>query len=62
MASEVIVDDELTGWENLEIQAKLIGVKNWKECFSLWYYTFLESPYSSINLHSSFSGIRNNGY
>ncbi|RDD52249.1 ATP-binding cassette domain-containing protein [Nanoarchaeota archaeon NZ13-N] len=43
IASEVIVDDELTGWENLEIQAKLTGVKNWKEraqdllkYFNLW--------------------------
>ncbi|ABP51718.1 MAG: daunorubicin resistance protein DrrA family ABC transporter ATP-binding protein [Pyrobaculum arsenaticum] len=31
VASEVIVDDELTGWENLEIQARLAGVKNWRE-------------------------------
>lgn len=31
IASEVIVDDELTGWENLEIQARLAGVKNWRE-------------------------------
>jgi len=43
IASEVIVDDELTAWENLEVQAKLIGIKNWKEraqellkYFNLW--------------------------
>jgi len=43
IASEVIVDDGLTAWENLEIQAKLTGVKNWKEraqellkYFNLW--------------------------
>jgi len=43
IASEVIVDDELTAWENLEIQTKLTGVKNWKEraqellkYFNLW--------------------------
>jgi ABC-2 type transport system ATP-binding protein len=31
ISSEVILDDELTAWENLEIQAKLEGVKDWKE-------------------------------
>ncbi|EHP69215.1 daunorubicin resistance ABC transporter ATP-binding subunit [Metallosphaera yellowstonensis MK1] len=31
ISSEVILDDDLTGWENLEIQARLTGVKNWKE-------------------------------
>jgi len=43
IASEVIVDDELTAWENLEIQARLVGVKDWKEragellkYFGLW--------------------------
>ncbi len=31
ISSEVILDDELTAWENLEIQAKLQEVKDWKE-------------------------------
>lgn len=31
ISSEVILDDDLTGWENLEIQARLTGVKNWRE-------------------------------
>jgi daunorubicin resistance ABC transporter ATP-binding subunit len=31
ISSEVILDDELTAWENLEIQAKLLGVKDWQE-------------------------------
>ncbi|MEM3317428.1 MAG: ATP-binding cassette domain-containing protein [Metallosphaera sp.] len=31
LSSEVILDDELSAWENLEIQARLTGVKNWKE-------------------------------
>ncbi|QKR00056.1 ABC transporter ATP-binding protein [Metallosphaera tengchongensis] len=31
ISSEVILDDDLTAWENLEIQARLTGVKNWKE-------------------------------
>ncbi|AWR97484.1 ATP-binding cassette domain-containing protein [Acidianus sulfidivorans JP7] len=31
ISSEVIVDDELSAWENIEIQAKLLGVKDWKE-------------------------------
>ncbi|EZQ10889.1 ABC transporter ATP-binding protein [Candidatus Acidianus copahuensis] len=31
ISSEVIVDDDLTAWENIEIQAKLLKVKDWKE-------------------------------
>ncbi|WP_252896605.1 ATP-binding cassette domain-containing protein [Metallosphaera hakonensis] len=31
ISSEVILDDDLTAWENLEIQARLTGVKNWKD-------------------------------
>ncbi|ARM76182.1 ATP-binding cassette domain-containing protein [Acidianus manzaensis] len=31
ISSEVIVDDELSAWENIEIQAKLLGVKDWKD-------------------------------
>ncbi|BCS92258.1 Trehalose/maltose import ATP-binding protein MalK [Metallosphaera sp. J1] len=31
ISSEVILDDDLTAWENLEIQARLTGVRNWKE-------------------------------
>jgi len=43
IASEIIVDDELTAWENLEIQARLVGVRDWREragellkYFGLW--------------------------
>ncbi|TRM85615.1 ABC transporter ATP-binding protein, partial [Sulfolobus sp. A20-N-G8] len=31
IAAEVIVDDDLTAWENLELQAKLEGLKDWKD-------------------------------
>ncbi|WP_338599226.1 ATP-binding cassette domain-containing protein [Sulfolobus tengchongensis] len=31
IAAEVVVDDDLTAWENLELQAKLEGIKDWKD-------------------------------
>ncbi|ACB39964.1 ATP-binding cassette domain-containing protein [Pyrobaculum neutrophilum] len=31
ISSEVILDDDLTAWENLEIQARLMGVRGWRE-------------------------------
>ncbi len=31
ISADVIVDDDLTAWENLELQAKLEGIKEWKE-------------------------------
>lgn len=31
ISADVIVDDDLTAWENLELQAKLEGLKEWKE-------------------------------
>ncbi|MBP1449123.1 MAG: ATP-binding cassette domain-containing protein [Thermoproteus sp.] len=31
VSSEVILDDDLNAWENLELQARLQGVSNWKE-------------------------------
>lgn len=31
VSSEVILDDDLTAWENLELQARLQGVRNWRE-------------------------------
>jgi ABC-2 type transport system ATP-binding protein len=31
IAAEVIVDDDLTAWENLELQAKLEGLNDWKD-------------------------------
>lgn len=43
ISSEVIVDDELTAWENLEVQAGLMGVRQWRDraaellkYFDLW--------------------------
>ena len=45
VASEVIVDDELTAWENLEIQARLVGVGGWRERAAelLKYFGLLEA-------------------
>ncbi|MEM0132047.1 MAG: ATP-binding cassette domain-containing protein [Saccharolobus sp.] len=31
VASEIIVDDDLSAWENLELQAKLEGLKDWRD-------------------------------
>jgi ABC-2 type transport system ATP-binding protein len=31
VSSEVILDDDLNAWENLELQARLQGVPNWRE-------------------------------
>jgi ABC-2 type transport system ATP-binding protein len=31
ISSEIIIDDELAALENLEIQARLHGVSNWRE-------------------------------
>jgi len=31
IASEIILDDELSVWENIELQAKLHGMKNWQD-------------------------------
>ncbi|MEM0188533.1 MAG: ATP-binding cassette domain-containing protein [Saccharolobus sp.] len=31
VAAEIIVDDDLSAWENLELQAKLEGLKDWRD-------------------------------
>lgn len=45
ISSEVIVDDELTAWENLEVQARLMGVRQWRERAAelLKYFGLLEA-------------------
>lgn len=55
VASEVIVDDELTGWENLEIQAGLAKVKNWRERAAelLKYFGLLEAADRPVGKYST---------
>ncbi|WP_256201968.1 ATP-binding cassette domain-containing protein [Sulfuracidifex metallicus] len=31
ISADVIVDDDLSAWENLELQGKLEGIKDWKD-------------------------------
>lgn len=45
VASEVIVDDELSVWENLQLQARLTGVRDWREraAYLLKYFDLYEA-------------------
>ncbi|MEL9990145.1 MAG: ATP-binding cassette domain-containing protein [Thermoproteus sp.] len=55
VSSEVILDDDLNAWENLELQARLQGVKNWREraVELLKYFELLESANRPVGNYST---------
>ncbi|MEZ0248170.1 MAG: ATP-binding cassette domain-containing protein [Thermoproteus sp.] len=55
VSSEVILDDDLNAWENLELQARLQGVKNWREraVELLKYFELLDSANRPVGSYST---------
>jgi len=55
VSSEVILDDDLNAWENLELQARLQGVRNWRERATelLKYFDLLQSAGRPVGGYST---------
>ena len=55
VSSEVILDDDLNAWENLELQARLQGIKNWRDraIELLKYFDLLESANRPVGGYST---------
>lgn len=55
VSSEVILDDDLNAWENLELQARLQGVKNWRERAEelLKYFDLLQNANRPVGSYST---------